>query len=110
VIKDLKTPDLGTVCARCLLQPDHSEFADKCPGSHSGRHLIVRYQPWVQISFTTLFGIRSEERALQCFSEMCGGEGEFARRLTPEEFEAVRTGRARLVITVEPTRSTTAAP
>lgn len=110
MIRDFKTPDLGKACIRCASDTDSDNFRDRCTDHPDGQHRIVKYEPWVAISFIALYGVRSEATAFRCFYERCGGDGEVARRLTPKEFEAVRTGKARLVIALEPLSANAAAP
>jgi len=101
MISDYKSDDLGVCCTRCCIDPTYSDFEKVCPDSPDGKHHFLKWEPWVAISHTTLYGVRNEQRALKCFAEQCGGSGETARKLTPEEFTALRTGKARLIIRVE---------
>lgn len=98
LIRDYKSDDLGRCCTRCLYVA--AELPTTCPDHPSGKHWLLPWEMWVCVGSFTLYGVRALDRAMRCFSDQCGGEPEAARRLTPEEFRAIRTGAAHLEINI----------
>jgi hypothetical protein len=101
MISDLTSDDLGKCCSRCATAPGELEFKESCPEHPSGKHRLVNWEMFVAVGSFTAYAVRSEAVALRIFEESCGGDGEVARKLTPEELTALRTGQARLKIVVE---------
>ena len=102
--KTLQFPDsLKRCCDICGLDETDKEFnRSNCADSRNGKHRLVPYELWAAVSHQLLYGIRSEQRALRCFTEACGGTVESARKLTPLEVSLLREGRAKLSIQVIP--------
>lgn len=102
-----RTPQLPDVaamirtCGYCLQDEDKADGA--CAARRDGRHRFHTYDCWAALVVQATFDLRGEHSALQFFSESCWGREDYytARRLTPQEVAAVRSGSARLVIAVE---------
>jgi hypothetical protein len=98
MLSDLEA--MPRVCRRCCL---HEGETDGPFGSDTCKHQFVKYSMWAGLVTNTWFDVRSEQTARGLFGETCLSEDmvETVRQLSIEEIRLIRSGKARLVITVE---------
>lgn len=87
-------------CLKCgFCEGDPQYRASSC------KHKWVNWETWAIIGVIDLYDIRSENTAMRCFAESCGGEPVVepvvAIKLNSEDIHLLRTGKARLKITLE---------
>ncbi len=82
------------------MEEDSKEGAEPCRAGK--KHRFYAQECWAAVVVTTAFDIRSEKTALQFFSEACWEPEDYqvARKLSAKEIAELRSGSARLAITL----------